>query len=143
MIQTEDPLLNWRVFCYNKDMTYLDVLKYQPELRLTNIYNISLRMLELTKGDLFIAYNVLKGVHEVHSVENFKINNISFNVALEPEMVNGFVYNDYKANNLKMFVKEVQDKREKTNYLLEQSNDKRQDKLASLEVIERTIGTKL
>jgi hypothetical protein len=100
-------------------------------------------MLELTKGDLFIAYNVLKGVHEVHSVENFKINNISFNVALEPEMVNGFVYNDYKANNLKMFVKEVQDKREKTNYLLEQSNDKRQDKLASLEVIERTIGTKL
>jgi hypothetical protein len=124
-------------------MNYKHVLRYQPELRLSNRYNISDRMLKLTKGDLFIAYNVIKGVHEVHSVENFKINNISFNVALTDEMVNGFIYNDYKANNLKMFVNEVKDRREKTNHLYDKAEENSQSKLSSLEIVERTLGTKL
>lgn len=124
-------------------MNYKQVLKYQPELRLNNIYNISERMLKLTSGDLFIAYNVIRGVNEVHSVENFKISCMSFNVALEPGMINGFIYNDYKANNLKMFVREVKDRREKINYLYSKAEDNGQKELSSLDVIERTLGTKV
>lgn len=124
-------------------MNYLNVLKYQPELRLSNIYNISKRMLLLTRGDMFVAYNVIKGVHEIHSVENFKINGISFNVALDQDMLNGFLINDYKANNLKMFVNEVKDRREKTNYLYDMAEENKQNNLSSMEVIERTLGTKL
>ena len=124
-------------------MNYKDVIKFQPELRFANAHNISSRMLELTKGDIFVAYNVIRGVHEVHSVENYKINGMSFNVSLDKEMVNGFLVNDYKVNNLKMFVKEVQDRREKTNYRLEQAEEKRLNDNSALTVVERTIGTKV
>ena len=124
-------------------MNYIDVLRYQPELRFINQYNISLRMLELTKGDLFVAYNVIKALYEVHSVENYEQNCISFNVALELEMVNGFLFNDYKINNLKMFVYEVKNRREKTNYLYDKAEEESQAMLASLNIVERTIGTKV
>jgi len=124
-------------------MNYKSVLRFQPELRFINKYNISFRMLKLTLGDLFVAYNVLRGTYEVHSVENFKINTISFNVSLDEEMVNGFLYNDFKANNLKMFVQEVKDRREKTNMLYDKAEEASQNNLTSLDVIERTIGTKL
>jgi hypothetical protein len=124
-------------------MNYKQVLKYQPELRFTNKNNISVRMLNLSNEDLFVAYNVIKCNYELHSVENYKINGISYNVTLEPEMVNGFLFNDYKANNLKMFVNEVQDRREKTNYRLEQAEENRFNQVNSLDIIERTIGTKV
>jgi hypothetical protein len=124
-------------------MNYKQVLRYQPELRFTNKNNISVRMLNLSNEDLFVAYNVIKCNYELHSVENYKINGISYNVTLEPEMVNGFLFNDYKANNLKMFVNEVQDRREKTNYRLEQAEENRFNQVNSLDIIERTIGTKV
>ena len=124
-------------------MNYKDVLKFQPELRFVNAHNLSNRMLELSKGDIFVAYNVLRGNHEVHSVENYKINGISFNVSLDVEMVNGFLVNDFKANNLKKFAKEVQDRREKTNYRLEQAEEKRFNDTSAMSVVERTLGTKL
>lgn len=124
-------------------MTYKDVLRFQPELRFANAHDLSNRMLKLTNGDIFVAYNVIRGVHEVHSVENYKINGMSFNVSLEPEMVNGFLVNDYKANNLKRFVKEVQDRREKTNYRLEQAEENRLNENSALKIVERTLGTKV
>jgi len=124
-------------------MNYKNILRYQPELRLINFTNISYRMLKLTRGDLFVAYNVIRGAYELHSVENYKINGISFNVSLDQEMVNGFIYNDYKVNNLKMFMYDVQDRREKTNYRLEQAEENRLNQTSSLNVIERTIGTKV
>lgn len=124
-------------------MKYLDVLRCQPELRFVNLYRISDRMLKLTRGDIFIAYNVIRGSYELHSVENFKLNGISFNVSLDKEMVNGFVLNDFKANNLKMFVNEVQDRRAKINYRYEEAEAKRLDDTSKLDVVERTLGTKL
>jgi hypothetical protein len=124
-------------------MDYKDVIRFQPELRFANAHNISNRMLELTNGDIFVAYNAIRGVHEVHSVENYKLNGISFNVSLDAEMVNGFLVNDYKSNNLKMFVKEVQDRREKTNYRLEEAESKRFNQNTALDVVERTLGTKV
>ena len=124
-------------------MKYKDVLRYQPELRFFNKNNISSRMLNFTNGDLFVAYNVIKGAYELHSVENFEINCISLNVSLEKEMLNGFILNDFKANNLKKFMYEVQDRREKTNYRLEEAEEKRLNENSALRVVERTIGTKV
>jgi hypothetical protein len=124
-------------------MNYKQVIRYQTELRYFNKNKISDRMLELTNGDIFIAYNVIKGSYELHSVENFKINCISLNVSLEKEMLNGFLVNDFKANNLKKFMYEVQDKREKINYRLEEAEEKRLNENSALKIVERTIGTKV
>ena len=124
-------------------MKYKDVLHYQPELRFVNLHKISDRMLKLTRGDIFIAYNVIRGSYELHSIENFKLNGISFNVSLDKEMVNGFLINDFKANNLKMFVEEVKDKRAKINYRYDEAESKRFDDTSKLDVVERTLGTKL
>lgn len=126
-------------------MNYKQVLKHQPELRFCNKRKISERLLNETNGDLFVAYNVLRGVHELHSVENFMQNGISFNVSLDEEMVNGFILNDFKANNHRKFVTELQDTRDKTNYRLEQSEEaalKQRAEQIKL-VSERTIGTKV
>ena len=126
-------------------MNYKQVLKHQPELRFCNKRNVSMRLLKETRGDLFVAYNVLRGIHELHSVENFIQNGMSFNVSLEEEMINGFIINDFKANNHKKFVTDIQDAREKTNYRIEQSEEaalKQRAEQIKL-VSERTIGTKV
>lgn len=124
-------------------MNYKDVLRFQPELRFVNLYNISNRMLKLTRGDNFIAYNVIRGSYELHSVENYKLNAMSFNVSLDKEMVNGFIVNDFKLNNLKMFLYDVQDRRIKNNYRYDEAEDRRFNETSKLDIVERTLGTKL
>lgn len=124
-------------------MDYKYVIRYQPELRFVNINNISIRMLKLTRGDLFVAYNVIKGAYELHSIENYKLNGMSYNTSIDKEMLNGFIYNDYKANNLKAFLFDVKDNREKRNFLYDRAEEERLKRLQSLDVIERTIGTKV
>ena len=124
-------------------MNYKNVLRFQPELRFVNLHNISDRMLKLTCGDNFIAYNVIRGSYELHSVENYKLNAISFNVSLDKEMVNGFIVNDFKLNNLKMFLYDVKDRREKNNYRYDEAEEKRLQDNTAMNVVERTLGTKL
>ncbi len=54
-------------------MTYKNILKYQPWLRFVNINNISTRLLNYSKGDIFIVYNTLTENYELHSISAFKL----------------------------------------------------------------------
>lgn len=124
-------------------MIYTDLLRVQPELRLVNNYNISSRLLNYTCGDIFLAYNVIRGTYELHSINSFKLNGNSINASIPQEYVNGFILNDYAANNHNKFLYEIQDRREKSTYLYEEYEDKRFKNNDMLKVIERTMGTKV
>lgn len=124
-------------------MNYKKVLHYQPWLKLVNKNDISKRLLRLTKGDIFVAYNNTKDTFEVHSVNSFRLNESSIQVAIEPHMVNGFLVNDYKANNLKAHGRSLEDRREKVTRLYEKKENERFDTEQALKAIERTIGTKI
>ena len=124
-------------------MNYKQVLRYQPWLKLINKGDISKRLLRLTKGDIFITYNMTKDTYEVHSVNSFRINESSIQVAIEPEMVNGFLVNDFKANNLKQHGQRLEDQREKVTRIYARQEDERFNLNDLLSMIERTMGTKL
>ena len=84
-------------------MTYTDILRYNPHLRFVDAYNISSRLLEYTNGDTFIVYNTLKDKYELHSISSFFISDSSYEADIDKEFVNGFIYTDYRANELKKF----------------------------------------
>lgn len=124
-------------------MTYQDILRHQPWLTLINRHNVSDRLLEVSRGDLFVVFNHIHQTYEVHSVESYKINGYSQNATIENNMVNGFLVNDYKATNLKEHGEELSSYRDKTNRLYDKHEEKRFDTSRLLKSIERTLGTKL
>ena len=124
-------------------MNYKQVLRYQPWLRFVNKYSVSDRLLELTDGDMFVAFNVIKQVFELHSVKSFRLSAGSINVTLDEEFVNGFIVKDFKANNHRKFGMELESQRQKNNYLYDRHEKERQSLDEMLKTIERTIGTKI
>lgn len=124
-------------------MNYKQVMRYQPWLRLVNKFSISDRLLELTNGDMFVAFNVIKQVYELHSVKSFRLSAGSLNATLEEEFVNGFIYSDFKANNHRKFRMELESQRQRNNRLYDKYEEDRMKTEDMLKTVERTIGTKL
>ncbi len=124
-------------------MNHKQVLRYQPWLRYVNKHHISDRLLNLTNGDIFVAFNTRTGYFELHSVNSFRLSAGSSNAPLEPEFVNGFIITDFKANNHKKFGMEIESQRQKKDYLFKKAEEKRSSLDNMLKTIERTIGTKI
>ena len=124
-------------------MNHKQVLRYQPWLRLVNKHNISDRLLSLTNGDIFIAFNTRKDTYELHSVKSFRLSAGSSNANLEPEFVNGFIVTDFKANNLRKFAIDLESQRQRSDYLYKKAEEKRASLNDMLKIVERTIGTKI
>ena len=124
-------------------MNYKSILKYKPWLKPVNTLNLCERLLEKTKGNVFIVYNTIQHTYELHTIEAYNLSGDSYNTSLDKECVNGFIYYDYRANDYKLFKDEVAsdrmrkelayDKREKTRHNLDDI----------LKVVERTLGTKI
>lgn len=125
-------------------MDYKQVIRYQPELRFVNKNNISTRLLNYTKGDVFIAYNVITKQYELHSVNSFRLTGYSQNCVLDEDVINNYIYVDYRCNELKKFVHDIEDDRILKNKLYDDNEHHRPDRLReSLKIIERVIGTKI
>lgn len=125
-------------------MTHRNILQYQPWLRFVNINNISGRLLRYTKGNTFIAYNTITSQYELHSVDSFRLTGYSQNAVIEKEMLNNFLYKDYRATELKKFMNDLEDSRTLKNKLYDDHESKRKYRLANqLKEIERIIGTKI
>lgn len=124
-------------------MNYKQILQYKPWLKPVNILNLNQRLLEKTKGNVFIVYNTIHNTYELHTIEAYNLSRDSYNTSLDKECINGFIYYDYRANDYKLFKDEVAsdrmrkelayDKREKTRHNLDDI----------LKVVERTLGTKI
>lgn len=122
---------------------YKTVLKLQPWLKYVNSYNISSKLLNYTNDDIFIAFNTITQNYELHSVKSFYISGFSQNAVIDKEYVNGFIYTDYRANELKKFLYEVQDRRERNSNLYDRQEAINNNLHGLYKSIERTIGTKV
>jgi len=126
-------------------MDYKTVLRHQPELRLYNTYNISGRLLEMTNGDAFIAYNTLKNVYELHTVSAYKINQVSANTKIDQDYLNGFLIKDFKAKNNRRFMSDNLDNKKYREHLYDQhaESNKFMNTSGKLKIVERTLGIRL
>ncbi len=124
-------------------MTYADILRYNPHLRFVDSYGISSRLLQYTRGDTFLVFNTLKNKYELHSVSSFRLSDSSYEADIDKEFVNGFIYTDYRANELKKFLSEVHSRREEQHHLYDEFERNRWDLKSKMKTIERTLGTNL
>ena len=125
-------------------MTYKNVLRHQPWLKLININNISVMLLTYTHGDIFIAYNTLNGEYELHSVKSFKLTGYSDNTIVDKDMLNSYLYTDFRCHEHRKFKNDLEDTRLlRENYYNKYEEDSSKRKTNNLKVLERIIGTKI
>jgi hypothetical protein len=81
----------------------------------------------------------------MHSIRSWKLNGESLNVVLEEDMINGWLLNDYLANNIQKFGLEVAGDRELSNTLMESTSDKGLELLTTraLKTIETMVGREI
>jgi len=79
----------------------------------------------------------------MHSVRSFYLTGDSHNTIIPDEMANGFIYTDFRANEFKKFVEDVQHNRDYTNYLYDKHEASRFNTGELIKVVERTLGTRI
>lgn len=125
-------------------MTYKNILRYQPWLRFVNINNISNRLLNYSKGDVFVAYNTLTENYEMHSISAFKLTGYSQNCIIEKDLLNDWLYKDFRSSELKKFMLDVQSDRQLKDHYYNDFENKRPERLREqLKILERIVGTKI
>jgi len=96
-----------------------EVLRMYKELRVVNCGNITDRLLEASNGDMFVAYNTIRGVCEIHSIKSFKMNRISTNSVIDVDKLNQELIEIIKSCSIKRFGVEIQNEREYLNKILD------------------------
>ena len=124
-------------------MNYKQILRYKPWLKPINILNLHERLLEKTKGNVFIVYNTIQHTYELHTIEAYNLSGDSYNTSLDKECVNGFIYYDYRANDYKLFKDEVASDRMRKEIAYDKREQTRHNLDDIIKVVERTLGTKV
>lgn len=124
-------------------MNYKQILRYKPWLKPVNTLNLCERLLEKTKGNVFIVYNTIHHTYELHTIEAYNLSGDSYNTSIDIECVNGFIYYDYRANDYKLFKDEVQSDRMRKELAYDKREQTRHNLNDIIKVVERTLGTKL
>lgn len=122
-----------------------EFLRNNQHLKPVNIYNLYNRFLKISKNNMMLLFNIYKDQYELHSINSWRLNGESLNVVLEEDMINGWVLNDYLANNIKKFGLEVASDRELSNTLIDSSGDKGLELLTTraLKTIETMVGREI
>lgn len=123
----------------------LDFLRNNPHLKPVHICNLFERLQKISNNTLFIVYNTKRDTYELHSTKSFMYDCESLNAVLEEDMLNGWIVNDFRANDINKFGKEVSDEREINNKILEDQDDKGLQLLATrtLKTIETMVGREI
>jgi hypothetical protein len=122
-----------------------EFLRNHPFLKPVHMYNLYDRFLKETDNNILILFNIYKDQYEMHSLRSWKLNGESLNVVLEEDMINGWLLNDYLANNIQKFGLEVAGDRELSNTLMESTSDKGLELLTTraLKTIETMVGREI
>ena len=123
-------------------MDYKKILRHKPWLKEVHVFNISNRLMKET-DNAFVVYNNIQKNYELHTLEAYELSGDSYNTTLDPETVNGFLINDYKANDYKKFINEIKSHRDYIDHLYAKHENNRRDVRETLRVVERAMGTQL
>lgn len=120
-------------------------LRCFPYLKPVHIHNLFQRFREITGGNVLVVYNNARDEYEMHSLKAFQLNGESLLVVLEEDMLNGWLVNDYSANNIEKFGLEVQSERLLANEYLDRYDGKGLDLLTkrTLKTVETIIGREI
>ena len=126
-------------------MTYKDCIRNKPWLRVCNINNICVRMLEATKGNAFVVFNRIQQNYELHTVEAQRLSGDSYNATLPLEVLNNFLIMDYKATNFEQHLDEIlSEKTKEETFRANWGAKKREaDVNEELKHITNVLGTKI
>lgn len=126
-------------------MTYKDCIRTKPWLRVCNINNICVRMLEATKGNAFVVFNNIQQNYELHTVEAYRLSGDSYNATLPLEVLNNFLIVDYKATNFAQHLDDILSERNKEETFRNNWNNKKREADISEELkhITNVLGTKV
>lgn len=88
------------------------ILRTKKELVYYNSYNISDRLLKVTNGDMFVAFNRKKDQFELHSCFSFKKSRQadSMNANPDQKLLNDWIVKDVKAKDTRKFLEEFMDR---------------------------------
>lgn len=122
-----------------------EFLRSNPHLKPVNLYNLYDRFLKKSKNNMMLLFNIHKDQYELHSINSWRLNGESLNIVLEEDMLNGWVLNDYLANNIQKFGLEVSSDRELSNTLIESAGDRGLELLTTraLKTIETMVGREI
>lgn len=122
-----------------------EFLRINPHLKPVNLYNLYDRFLKKSKNNMMLLFNIHKDQYELHSINSWRLNGESLNVVLGEDMLNGWVLNDYLANNIKKFGLEVTSDRELSNTLIESAGDRGLELLTTraLKTVETMVGREI
>lgn len=122
-----------------------EFLRNHQHLKPVNLYNLYDRFLKSSNGVMLLLFNVFKDQYELHSIKSYRLNGESLNAVLEEDMLNGWIINDYLANNNTKFVQEVASDRELTNSYIESNEDKGLELLTTraLKTVETMVGREI
>ena len=122
-----------------------EFLRINPHLKPVNLYNLYDRFLKKSKNNMMLLFNIYKDQYELHSINSWRLNGESLNIVLEEDMLNGWVLNDYLANNIQKFGLEVASDRELSNTLIESTGDRGLELLTTraLKTIETMVGREI
>lgn len=122
-----------------------EFLRSNPHLKPVNLYNLYDRFLKKSKNNMMLLFNIHKDQYELHSINSWRLNGESLNVVLEEDMLNGWVLNDYLANNIQKFSLEVASDRELSNTLIESAGDRGLELLTTraLKTVETMVGREI
>ena len=120
-------------------------LRAFPYLKPVHINNLYERFLKESKGFMLMLYNKSRDTYELHSLRSFAYTGESINAVVPDEVLNGWLLNDYRANEIKKFGMEVEADRTYTNSLLDNYENKGFELLQkkALTTVEKMIGRDL
>lgn len=119
-----------------------EVLRAQKELRIINCGNISDRLLKVSDGDMFVAYNTQRDLYEVHSIKSFNLNGMSINGVIEEDMLNGGLIESIRSSEIRRFGNEIRDERQYMEELLDNQEARNENKVFDLgrKLMKTTLG---
>ena len=96
-----------------------EILRMYKELRVINCGNITDRLLHASNGDMFVAYNTIRGEYEIHSIDSFNQNGFSTNTNIDQDKLNQELIEIIKSCNIKRFGREIKENRAYMEHILD------------------------
>lgn len=121
---------------------FLRAFPYLKPVRINDLYN---RFLKESNGTMLLLYNKSRDTYELHSLRSFAYTGESINAVVPDDVLNGWLVNDYRANDIRKFALEVEADRTYTNEILDNYKDKGFELLQkrALTTVEKMIGRDL
>ena len=127
-------------------MTYKDIIRIKPWLKLYNNGSLSSRLLKSTNGNAFIVYNNIQQEYQLHTVQAELMSGDSTNANIPVDVLNQWIIEDYNSNDFEKYVDDIISEHQINEFV---HNQKNSDQYRNLELanqlneIERVMGTKL